>query len=195
MRNSKDSSKQRDGRVRELKVQAKRLGIRGFSRMRKRELLTAIDSKRNSSNILDEDVPITQSPILKPSAYLPPAKDEIKDEIKDLEVMLGLRSPPKIKITSPEETERDRRIREIKELNKRRPRITTSRTASALRGFARQYRITADVVAGAREFLQTVRLEVNRLLRENPGTRVILILNSQMERLNLIEGDRLSLSI
>ena len=83
----KDSSKQRGGRVPKLRAQAKRLRIRGFSRMRKQELLDAI---RNSSNILDEDVPMIQSPILKPSAYLPPIKDEIKDEIKDLEVMLGL---------------------------------------------------------------------------------------------------------
>lgn len=108
----------------ELKNEAKKLGIRRYLRMRKQEL---IDSIRSATNILNEEVPNIDTPILRPKKYVqvPEIKitshDEAKRrmEIRELEEMLNLRKP-KIKITNPDEVERYKKINGIKELNKRR---------------------------------------------------------------------------
>ena len=95
--------------------------------MRKIEL---IDFLRNHNSILDESVPNINSPILKPAAspsqpaaslqpteYKPlPAKQKRRDEMRELEEMLGLRPSrlrkiPEIKVTSPEEFERETKIK------------------------------------------------------------------------------------
>ena len=83
--------------------------------------------------------------------------------------MLGLRqtrrSVPEIKVWNPEESERNRKIREIKEINRRGIRLRIRQTASALRGFARQFRIEGVSGHGPREFMQIARTEVLNLMR------------------------------
>ena len=56
--------------------------------------------------------------------------------------------------------------------------------ASALRGFARQFRIDLEGIPrhAPREFLQKVKTEVLKLMRENRRTRVRMILNCEMRR-------------
>ena len=53
--------------VKELKSLAKDLGLRGYSQLRKAEL---IQMRRNSSNILDEPVPEINVPILEPVQFI-----------------------------------------------------------------------------------------------------------------------------
>ena len=93
---------------------------------------------------------------------------------------------PKIKITDPEEEERERKIREIKEINKKTLRFKITQTASALNGFARQFRIEGVEGFGPREFMQRARTEILRLMRENRQTKVMLILNCEMKKQELI---------
>ena len=129
-------------KVPELKADAKRLGLRGYSHMRKPQLISLIAGSR--SPILDEINPEINSEILKPTKYVAPQKEEeqkIKSEIRELEEMLGLRRRriiPEIKVWTPEKENLHRKIRKIKEINRRRLRITE--TVSALRGFERQFR-------------------------------------------------------
>ena len=168
-------------KVVDLREKAKRLGLKRFSRLRKQEL---IDRIRTATNILDEEIPETEAPSLRPTRYKKPeitndGAIERKKEIRELEEMLGLRGSrekraPEIKITDPEEVEREIRINRIKEINGRRPRFITTTRASALRGFAREFRIEGISGFGPREFMQMVKREVLSLMRENRRTRMIL---------------------
>ena len=173
-------------KVPELKAEAKRLGLRGYSHMRKPQLISLIAGSR--SPILDEIKPEINSEILKPTKYVAPeakqAKQKIKSEIRELEEMLGLRRRriiPEIKVWTPEEENLQRKIKEI---NRRRLRI--SETASALRGFARQFRIEGIPRHGPREFMQIARRDIQNLMRENRHTRVRMILTCEMTREELL---------
>ena len=173
----------------ELKAEAKRLGLKRYSRLKKAELINLI--ARNSSPILDEEIPEIDSGILKPTKYIKPRIDEDeakrKREIRKLEEMLGLKRPghlnPEIKVWTPKEEIIQRKIRKIKEINRRRLRITE--TASALRGFTRQFRIEGIPRHAPREFMQLARRDILKLMRENRQTRVRMILTCEMTRKEL----------
>ena len=173
----------------ELKAEAKRLGLKRYSRLKKAELINLID--RNSSPILDEEISEIDSEILKPTKYIKPRIDEDKvnkrkKEIRELEEMLGLRRRriiPEIKVWTPKEEKLQRKIRKIKEINRRRLRITE--TASALRGFTRQFRIEGIPRHAPREFMQIARRDILKLMRENRQTRVRMILTCEMTRKEL----------
>ena len=178
-----------DRKLPELKAEAKRLGLKRYSRLKKAELINLI--ARNSSPILDEEMPEIDSEILKPTKYIEPRIDEDeankrKREIRELEEMLGLRQRriiPEIKVWTPKEENLHRKIRKIKEINRRRLKITE--TASALRGFARQFRIEGIPRHAPREFMQMARRDILNLMRENRQTRVRMILNCEMTRKEL----------
>ena len=109
-----------------------------------------------------------------------------KKEIRELEEMLGLRRRriiPEIKVWTPKEEKLQRKIRKIKEINRRRLKI--AETASALRGFTRQFRIEGIPRHAPREFMQIARKDILKLMRENRQTRVRLILNCEMTRKEL----------
>ena len=179
-----------DKKLPELKAEAKRLGLKRYSRLKKAELINLI--ARNSSPILDEEIPEIDSEILKPTKYTKPRIDEDevnkrKREIRKLEEMLGLKRPghlnPEIKVCTPKEENLQRKIRKIKEINRRRLRITE--TASALRGFTRQFRIEGIPRHAPREFIQMAKRDILKLMRENRQTRVRMILNCEMTRKEL----------
>ena len=70
-----------------------------------------------------------------------------------------------------------------KELDEiKRPKFRITESASALRGFARQFRIEGIPRHGPRAFLQKVKTEVLKLMRANRRTRVRMILNCEMTR-------------
>ena len=111
-------------KVPELKAEAKRLGLRGYSHMRKPQLISLIAGSRTSP-ILDEINPEINSEILKPTKYVAPDRREakrqkeeaksVKREIRELEEMLGLRRRgiiPEIKVWTPEEENLHRKIRD-----------------------------------------------------------------------------------
>ena len=177
-----------DKNLPELKAEAKRLGLKRFSRLKKADLINLI--ARNSSPILDEEIPEIDSEILKPTKYIKPRIDEDeakrKKEIRELEEMLGLRRRriiPEIKVWTPKEEKIQRKIRKIKEINGRRLKI--AETASALRGFTRQFRIEGIPRHAPREFMQIARRDILKLMRENRQTRVRMILNCEMTRKEL----------
>ena len=97
-----------DKNLPELKAEAKRLGLKRYSRLKKADLINLLT--RNSSPILDEEIPEIDSEILKPTKYIKPRIDEDevkrKKEIRELEEMLGLRRRriiPEIKVWTPKE--------------------------------------------------------------------------------------------
>ena len=67
----------------------------------------------------------------------------------------------------------------------KRPKFRITESASAVRGFARQFRIDGIPRHAPREFLQKVRINVQKLMRENRRTRVRMILTCEMTRKEL----------
>ena len=177
-----------DKNLPELKAEAKRLGLKRYGRLKKADLINLI--ARNSYPNLDEEIPEIDSEILKPTKYIKPRIDEDevkrKKEIRELEEMLGLRRRriiPEIKVWTPKEEKLQSKIRKIKEINRRRLKI--AETASALRGFTRQFRIEGIPRHAPREFMQMARRDILKLMRENRQTRVRMILNCEMTRKEL----------
>ena len=77
-----------------------------------------------------------------------------------------------------------------KELDEiRGPKFRITESASALRGFARQFRIEGIPRHAPREFLQKVKTEVLKLMRENRQMRVRIILNCEMRREELFSEE------
>ena len=109
-----------------------------------------------TKNILDEEIPEIDSRVLRATSYVkkpePLEETDRKQEIRELEEMLGLRSSkkrasapalPGIKITDSMELEREGKINRIKEINRQsRPQFRISQTGSALRGFESQLKIS-----------------------------------------------------
>ena len=67
----------------------------------------------------------------------------------------------------------------------KRPKFRITESASALRGFARQFRIEGIPRHAPSEFLQKARRDIQNLMRENRRTRVRMILNCEMTRKEL----------
>ena len=103
---------------------------------------------------------------------------------------------PGIKISLPEESELQSKIRKIKDIYASSHRskdvnssiqlkLRITPTASALNGFATQFRIEGEGSQGQREFMQIARPEVQKIMRENRQARVKIILNCEMSRKEL----------
>ena len=193
----------------ELSKEAKRLGFRSYSRLRKQELIEKIQrdwllkSERLSTFLMKKFrwTSINQFSNQKRYVITDTEKEKREKESREIEEMLGLRggardhSPaggrlPKIKISNPEEAERERKIKEIKEINRNRPRFQMVETASALGVTRRQFTITSKEKGfGPRDFMQRAKPLVLRLMRENRQKTINLILNCEMIRQNLINGN------
>ena len=111
--------------VSELRAEAKRLGLKRYSRLRKQDLLNLISSVGQILDHLEIDVPF-----LTPTRYLPvklrlgeSLEQQRRNEIRGIKEVLGLRNRPeamaKIKVSSPEEVEQERKFSEIKEINRK----------------------------------------------------------------------------
>ena len=104
--------------------------------MRKQDIIELI------SNILDHPVPEIDASLRSPTRYVlvrPQVEinQQRKREIK--EIQYKIKNP----VSSQEEVERGRKINEIKETNRESIQLKIRRTASAFKGFARQFRIEA----------------------------------------------------
>ena len=127
-------NKMENKKVPELRAEAKRLGSKRSSLLRKQDIIELI------SNILDHPVPEIDASLRSPTRYvLVRPRVEInqqrKREIK--EIQYKIKNP----VSSQEEVERERKINEIKETNRESIQLKIRRTASAFKGFARQFRI------------------------------------------------------
>ena len=129
-------------------------------------------SYEQRKSILDGEIPEIDSPVLRPTRYVkspePPEEKDIKQEIRELEEMLGLRKKasvaPQIKVSDPEEVEPQVKIKRIKEIQSRQPQFRVTKSASTLGGFARQFRIWGPSLSDPREFMQMVRNQVLNFL-------------------------------
>ena len=183
----------------ELKVEAKRLGLNNYSRLRKQELIDLLRNHRTPpiepSERSEPIEPLTKKIPVPGTKKIPAPTKKIEMSPKELERKIK-RLKKKLreinqKINNNKKKKRNLHQQQLKsklenELDEiKRPKFRVTESASALRGFARQFRIEGIPRHAPREFLQKVRINVQKLMRENRWTRVRMILNCEMTRKEL----------
>ena len=177
----------------ELKAEAKRLGLNNYSRLKKQELIDLLRNQRTPPiEPSERSEPITKkipAPIRKkipaPTKKIEMSPKGLERKIKRLkkkltEINQKIKNNNKKKRNLHQQQLKSKLENELDEI--KRPKFRITESASALRGFARQFRIEGFPHYGAREFLQKVRINVQKLMRKNRRTRVRMILNCEMTR-------------
>ena len=191
----------------ELKAEGKRLGLNNYSRLKKQELINLLrnhgtppieSSKRSEpSEATTEKIPTPGSEaraparakkIPAPTKKIEMSPKELERKIKRLkkklrEINQKIKNNKKKKRNLHQQQLKSKLENELDEI--KRPKFRITELASALRGFARQFRIEGIPRHAPREFLQKVKTEVLKLMRENRRTRVRMILNCEMTRKEL----------
>ena len=169
-----------------LRNHARERGLKGYSRLRKSELIR----KLREQPILEwnNDTTMTNVPFLTPTPYIPPPSstptppsNTIKDLIKYLD---NVKEVPKS--VSPNL----RKLKEkIDDIYKRKRIFEVVESDSALRNFANVYTIDGKDGFDPQSFMDGARGNIISILRNNRNTKVKLILKCYMisERDNLIK--------
>src|ERR1043165_5841072 len=196
--------------VNELRHIAKVNGMRGYSRLRKADLVALVSSRLMQSvqtglesNPLNASVPDIMVPTLVPTRYTPPSK-KWKSVFSDVLAETKNKVRSKLNsfadwvinfVTPPERKPINERLESLKskvssifsKINERKFEIRD--TATAIKGFTKRH--TIDGIGGidAESFLNAVRPQVVGLLMKNRGTKVQFNLNCVMEKVDMKSGE------
>ena len=171
--------------VKELRTLAKNAGLRGYSRMRKAELVAFLEENYIlSRNILDAPVPNIGTSILQPTSYVPPAPLQKQQPQQDLSFL----DVPQL---APRRSNRLKKLQKsIKELYKQKEKpFEINETKSALNRFATQYKIDGRSGYEPKTFLAATKQPVVNLLAKNRQIKVVLVFRCMMEKTNLQTGE------
>src|SRR5271166_2546905 len=194
----------------QLKAAAKAQGIKGYSKLRKAELLQLVyggPGRGANESILDSPVPDIQVPTLSPSPYVPTSLfRKIYDKTKAV-VKAATKAPAKaatfaaakaatfanwiVSLISPEPKKIVNEKREASntkvDTNLKKFQIRESK--SAIKGFAKQYTIDGMEGIDAVSFLNSVRSQVISQISGNPMTKINTVLTCTMERVDMRSGE------
>ena len=127
--------------VKELRTLAKNAGLRGYSRMRKADLVAFLEENYIlSRNILDAPVPNIGTSILQPTPYVPPVPLQKQQQQQQRQQDWSFLDVPQ---PAPRRSDRLKKLQKnIKELYKQKEKpFEINETKSALNRFATQYKI------------------------------------------------------
>ena len=196
--------------VNQLRNIAKEKGMKGYSRLRKTELIALISSgpvqcitTEHESNLLDAPVPDIMVPTLVPGKYTPPSNtwksyfsnvlNEVKNKVRS---KLNTFSDWLINFVVPREQKPvNERLDALKskvssifsKINKKKFEILE--TAKAIKGFTKRYTIDGADGIDATSFLDAVRPQVVSLLTKNRGVKVQFNLMCVMEKADMKSGE------
>ena len=191
--------------VKELRVIAKRRGLVGYWKLRKADLIAAIDKGGmiaaidKGGSLLDSPVPDIRVPILTPRKYVSPAipelKTKVRSNINSFADWLISYVPPEVKkpVNERLETLKSEIGNLFGIINTRKFKIR--KTASAIKGFTKQYTIDGSSGIDAVSFLNAVRPQVVGLMATNRQVKVQLVLTCAMERVDMKSGEEESANV
>src|SRR5271157_5394427 len=201
-------------KVPELKAAAKARGLKGYSRLRKAELIQLVYGAHvggANENILDSPVPDIQVPTLSPSPYVPTSlvqkiSDKTKATIKAV-VKAATKAPAKaatfaaakaatfanwiVSLISPEPKRivNEKREESNTKVDSKLKKFQIRESKSAIKGFAKQYTIDGMEGIDAVSFLNSVRPQVLSQISGNPMTKINIVLTCTMERVDMRSGE------
>src|SRR6218665_1129950 len=182
---------QKSKTIRELREIAKRKNMVGYYKLRKADLITAIskhgggvmyNDEKNKINLLDTPVPDNDKhPILTPNKYLPsPIKSslnksiftELKKKVRSkinsfADWIIGFIPKPEQKLAINQKLESLKSYVKSVFVKVGKKKFKIRKTASAIKGFTKQYTIDGTSGIDALSFLNAVRPHVVNLLSEN----------------------------
>ena len=198
--------------VRELRSIAKACRLRGYSKLRKHELILFISFfdpvVGGVNNMIESPAPDIQTPPLLPSKYSPllqkSAFKNVLGEVKNL--MTGLKKSIRSEVNSfsdwivsyiPPETKKavNEKVEVLKTTvsnifnNITKNTFKIKETNSAIKGFTKQYTVDGRVGTDPLSFLNAVQPHVAKLLSQNPQTKVNFVLTCAMERIEMKTGE------
>src|SRR6218665_67873 len=188
---------QKSETIRELRDIAKQKKMVGYYKLRKADLISAI-SKHGGGvmDLLDTPVPKNDKhPILTPNKYIPPAKQSrlnksISNDLEKHKVRSKVNSFADRIVNFIPKPEQKFHIKQKVESLKfyvrslfakvRSKKFKIRKTASAKKGFTKQYTIDGTSGIDSLSFLNAVRPHVVNLLSENRQTKINLVLTCAM---------------
>src|SRR5688572_11893719 len=196
--------------VKQLRNIAKVKGMRGYSQLRKADLVALVSSGPtqsvktvHESNPLDAPVPDIKVPTLVPGKYTPPSNTwkssfnnvltEAKNKVRS---KLNTFSDWLINYVAPREKKSvDERLDSLKskissifsKINK--PKFEIRETASAIKGFTKRHTIEGTHGIDVTSFLNAVRPQVISMLTKNRGVKVQFNLVCVMEKIDMKSGE------
>ena len=195
-------------KLHEWQAFARSAGLRGWSRLKKDDLVIFLienlwwggclggDPKMNKAarlrirkhrknNPLDEKNPAIDMPVLVPEKRLVPPKTIPKVIEQNVETVVDwlnwLENVEDESLKKKVDPAVEKLKKEIEELWKKQ--LIVEEGKSALKGFAKQFFIRGDDSVFPQEFLLKARGHVVKLLQENPHTKVKCVLNCKMSRM------------
>ena len=169
-------------KVPELRAIAKERGLKGYSRLRKNELIKML------GNVLDDPVPKIDVPILVPtkaSAVEPPST--LKNKFNEWFNWLVDHIPPKRKIDEALESF----INKVKRFYKKEDVFELKESKSALKKFTTQYIIHGKDGYDPLTFLKIVKPEVIKLLKDTRSIKVKMVLKCMMQKYDMETDDEI----
>jgi len=172
--------------VKELQHIAKQRGLKGYYKLRRAQLIDALNTK---THLLDSPVPDIGVSVLQPTAYLPLKKiiDKATSYMKSFADWLISYVPEPIKRSVNEKLEALQS--KVKYLFANTKKFEVRESKTAIKGFTKQHTIDGRQGIDAETFLNTVRPLVVNLLERNRGIKVSLVLTCIMERVAVTTGE------
>ena len=189
--------------IKELRSLAKERGVKGYSQLRKSELIDLIESmgSRSDRSLLDDPVPDINVPVLVPT-IVPRMIKTVASKVKDIvkkstEAVIDwaewLRNAGKdivVKHVSPNLKMLKEKVEALFKAGAQQT-FELKQSSSALKKFATQYVIEGREGYDPQTFLSDVKRKVTNLLENNRKTKVKLILRCIMEKTNIADGQRI----
>ena len=174
-------------KVSELREIAKSRGLKGYSRLRKSELISFIKDNERMIPILDEDIPSDlPTPSLIPTQYIPPKTDKKpKTTRRTLWLTESVPEPPKENVSETK--------RKILELYNQKPKISEPQLkSSALNGKVQKWFVPGDKYVIPDAFLKDAESEVKKIVNEVKGPKkTYTSLKCVLVKVDLKTGDRI----
>ena len=186
--------------IKELRSLAKERGVKGYSQLRKSELIDLIESKgsRSDRSLLDDPVPDINVPVLVPTIVprmIKTAASKVKDIVKkSTEAVIDwaewLRNAGKdivVKHVSPKLKMLKEKVEALFKAGAQQT-FELKQSSSSLKKFATQYVIEGREGYDPQTFFSDVKRKVTTLLENNRKTKVKLILRCIMEKTKITDG-------